>query len=207
MKLSSPLPALLLLACIAPAAAETLMDLDASSIPPGEISETHNPIPGGRWQPNAPLRIEKIEGRSAFVFKGAEQLISELLPPVKREQFTVEAWVLNPTVERVETVAAMCGVKGGSGTEFAYASGASAGAFRSGFKATAPFVTIPTAGQWHHIAWSYDGGALRIYVDGEFETERPLKLNLPVPMKLHVGASGEGPSQGLHRRNLPAPPA
>ena len=196
MKTSRLVSALLLLALGGAARAAVVLELDASALPLAEISETQNVIPGGRWQPNVPLRVESVAGRRAFVFDGTQTLISELLPAEKWDAFTVEAWVLNPAIERLETVAAICGVKGGIGTEFNFASSSSAGAFRSGFKATAPFAALPAAGAWHHLAWSYGGGVLRVFVDGERELERPLKVTLPVPMKVHVGASGEVDNKG-----------
>ena len=185
---------LLILAAHAPGA--VMLELDASALPTTEITETQNAIPGGRWQPNVPLRVDKVAGRQAFVFDGTQTLIAGLPPAEKWDAFTVEAWVMNPTIERLETVAAICGVKGGMGTEFNFSSSASAGAFRSGFKATTPFTTLPAANVWHHLAWTYGGGVLGVFVDGERELERPLRVTLPVPMKIHVGASGEVDNKG-----------
>ena len=178
------------------AQAAVVLELDAAASPIGEVSETQNAIPGGRWQPNVALRVESVAGRQAFVFDGTQTLISALLPAEKWDAFTVEAWVMNPSIERLETVAAICSVKGGMGTEFNFSSSASAGAFRSGFKATTPFAVLPATGTWHHLAWSYSGGVLRVFVDGESELERPLRVTLPVPMKVHVGASGEVDNKG-----------
>jgi hypothetical protein len=176
--------------------AAVVLELDAATLPAGEVSETQNAIPGGRWQPNVPLRAEIVAGRKAFVFDGTQTLISALLPAEKWDAFTLEAWVMNPAIERLETVAAICSVKGGMGTEFNFSTSASAGAFRSGFKSTTPFTALPAAGVWHHLSWSYGGGVLRVFVDGELELERPLKVTLPVPMKVHVGASGEVDNKG-----------
>ena len=196
MKRLTILVSLFALALATDARAAVVLELDASALPVGAISEPNNAIPGGHWQASAALRVENVAGRRAFVFDGTQTLISEPLPAEKWDAFTFEAWVLNPTVERLETVAAVCAVKGGMGTEFNFASSASAGAFRSGFKATVPFAALPAAGAWHHVAWSYGGGVLRVFVDGERELEKPLKVTLPVPMKMHVGASGEVDNKG-----------
>ncbi|HEV7404349.1 MAG TPA: LamG-like jellyroll fold domain-containing protein [Chthoniobacteraceae bacterium] len=185
-----------LLLVISSARAAVLLELDASKLPVGEITETGNVIPGGPWHPNGPLRVEKVEGRTALVFGGAEQLISEALPAQKWTDFTVEAWVMNPTLERVETVADITGVVGGAGAEFNFASSANSGAFRSGFKATTPFTALPAAGVWHHLAWTYAGGVLRVFVDGELDLERPLKVAPASPAKVHLGASGEVDNKG-----------
>ncbi len=180
------------LALSEPASSAVVLEVDASALEAGVLNE----IPGSKWHPNVPLKIESVSGRKAFVFDGTQQLISELLPAEKRDAFSVETWVMNPAIDRMESVAAICSAKGGMGTEFNFASSSSAGAFRSGFKATTPFTRLPEPGVWHHIAWTYDGLTLRVFVDGELELERPLKVTLPVPMKVHVGASGEVDNKG-----------
>lgn len=182
--------------------AGVVADLDASAVAPGEISvATDQAAAGGRWGANAPLRTEQVQGRAAFVLDGTRQLISEFIlgPDWERRAFTVEAWALNPVIGKAETVVAFAPLKGGPGTEFAFSSGPSAGAFRSGFKATAPFGAVPSPNVWHHLAWTYGGladGTLRVYVDGELDAERTLKFTLPPQIKIHVGASGEVDNQG-----------
>ena len=109
--------AAVLLALCAHLPAAVVLELDASALPTGEITETKNPIPGARWHPNVPLRVETVKGRQAFVFDGTQQLISESLPVEKWDAFTVEAWVVNPAIDRLETVAAICSAKGGTGTD------------------------------------------------------------------------------------------
>lgn len=199
MKIPRPFAAPAVLAFFALAAfsrGNVVLEFDAALLPEGEISESQNPIEGGAWHPNLPLRVERVSGKKALVFQGTQTLISEPLPAQKWDAFTVETWVLNPDIDRLETVAAFCGLKGGSGTEFNYSSSASAGAFRSGFKATTPFTTLPRSAEWHHVAWTYSGGVLRVFVDGEREVERALKVTLPSPMKVHLGSSGEVDNRG-----------
>ena len=119
------------------------------------------------------------------MFDGTQQFVAEsrLAAGIEKKPFTVEAWALNPSVEKTEVLLSMAPVLGGPGTEFSYSSGPSAGAFRSGFKATTPFGRIPQANVWHHLAWTYSGGGsgtLRVYVDGELDVERDLKFVLPL---------------------------
>ena len=171
-----------------------MLELDALALPAGQITEITTA--GHRWHSNMPLRVEALAGRQAISFDGTQTLISELLPPEKWSAFTVEAWVLNPAIDRLETVVAMCGLTGGMGTEFNFSSSASAGAFRSGFKATTPFSTLPAVAVWHHLAWTYNGATLSVFVDGELDLERRLKVSLPVPLKMHVGSSSEVDDKG-----------
>ena len=168
-----------------------LAELDAASLPAGEFSGQT-----GRWNTNVPVRVETVREKPAIVFDGTQVAISELLATQKLTAFSVEAWVLNPDVARQETIAALTGPKGGSGVECNFSSGASAGAFRSGFKATTPFASLPTADAWHHVAWCFDGSVLRVFVDGEADLEKPLKVSIPAPMKVNIGASGEVDSKG-----------
>ena len=173
------------------AQARPIVDLDAAALALG--------------MPNA--RVETVQGRSALVFDGMQQFIAEAPLPAgfeKGKAFTVEAWALNPAVGKAETVVAFAPPRGGAGTEFGFGSGPTAGAFRSGFKATTPFTTVPAPNAWHHLAWSFTGGAegtLRVFVDGELDVEKPLRLTLPPGAKIHVGASGEvdnnGPKKGF----------
>ena len=171
--------------------AEPLLDLDAAALARGVLN----------------ARVESVQGRAALVFNGVEEFIAEAPLPAgfeKGKPFTVEAWALNPAVGKAETVVAFAPARGGPGTEFGFGSGPTAGAFRSGFKATTPFAAPPSPEAWHHLAWTFAGGAegmLRVYVDGELDIEKPLRLTLPPGAKIHVGASGEvdgnGPKKGF----------
>src|SRR5688572_9636375 len=77
-----------------------VLDLDAAALPGGEIMEAPDKSADGRWNANVPLRVETVQGRSAFVVGGTEQLISAFtLPAGSEKAFTVEAWALNPPLE------------------------------------------------------------------------------------------------------------
>ncbi len=184
-----------------------ILDLDAKSLPAGTIAEWKDSTPsGGIVRSDSPLRIEQVQGRTAVIFDGVQQMVAEfrLAAGLEKKPFTVEAWALNPNVEKMEVLVALAPVLGGPGTEFSYSSSPGSGAFRSGFKATTPFGNIPTANVWHHLVWTYAGGAdglLKVYVDGELDTERELKFILPPQAKIHIGASAEsdksGPKKGF----------
>src|SRR3954465_4086887 len=129
-----PLYLFALVACTVQA--RPILDFDAASLAAGV--------------PNA--RIETVQGRAALMLDGTQQFIVEAPLPAgfeKGNAFTVEAWALNPTVEKAETIVAFAPARGGPGTGFGFGSGATAGAFRSGFKATTPFTTLPAPNAWH----------------------------------------------------------
>ncbi len=187
----------LILTLCAQVSAAVIAELDASTLPEGALSEAGNPIPNSTWHPNVSLQVQTVGGRKALVFTGNEQLISEPLAGAGlTKAFTVEAWVQNPEFDRLETVVSVAPARGGGGAEFGFGTSPGSGAFRFGFKATAPFVSLPSAADWHYLAWTYDGSTLRVYVDGELDSERPLKVVLTPPQKVHVGASGEVDNKG-----------
>lgn len=185
---------------------EPMFELDATRLAAGTIREW--PASGtlsGRLLSDQPLRVTTLLGRQAVEFGGGQDLVSEFILPAGFEKgpFTVEAWVLNPTVEKFETLMVLAPPKGGPGTEFSFSDSATSGAFRSGFKATSPFSEVPSPGVWHHLAWTWSGGgdgALRVYVDGELDFEKPFKF-VPTPgAVVHVGASGETNEAGRLKR-------
>jgi concanavalin A-like lectin/glucanase superfamily protein len=82
---------------------------------------------------------------------------------------TVEAWVLNPNLADEEAIVEW-GKRGGpDGTEmsFSYSLNAEFGAV--GHWGPGPNMgwgTVPAAGRWHHLVYTYDGSTQRVYSDG-----------------------------------------
>lgn len=182
--------------------AGVIVDLDASKLPAGGVSEAADQVIAGKWKANMAFQIEKAEGLPALVLDGAHKLTSDFTLPAGFEKgpFTVEVWAANPTVDKMETVVTFAAEKGGPGTEFSFSSGSSAGAFRSGFKATTPFGSVPSAKVWHHLAWVYGAdGMLRVFVDGELNVEAKLGFDMGANSLIHIGASNETEGKGLRR--------
>lgn len=192
---------LLLFAPVCSASAGLLLELDASTAAHDSIRALTNQAAGGMLTNEANLRVETVRGRKAFVFDGRQRFVSDFNLPAgfeKAHPFTVEIWTLNPSIEKLETIMALARAGGGPGTEFNFATSPTAGAFRSGFKATTPFSNAPSANEWHHLAWSYNGnadGTLRVYVDGELDVEQTMRLTLSPQTLIYLGACGEGTSQ------------
>ena len=206
---------------LAPARAAVLLDLDASTLSEGPLISWPNRAPSGGALASTnpvPVRVETLAGRRAVLFNGTQRLVSDFpLPPelCKGGPFTVEAWALNPELDRTETLVSFALPKGGLGTEFNFGSGPTAGAFRSGHKTTLPFgllprgdlppfVQAPAAGDWHHLAWTCSGGPesrLKVYVDGELDAERGLRAGMPPLSGIFVGASSES-DRGVPRKGF-----
>lgn len=59
-------------------------------------------------------------------------------------------------------------------------------------------------GQWHHLAATYDGKTARLYVDGELEAAKPMRIDTasgdratPVTIGRNVSATGGGFFRGV----------
>ena len=175
-------------------AADVLIDCDANAIPPGALLKWENKGRlGGVFEAKQAPSVASVEGRSAVVFKGEESLSSSFVLP-ELQAFSVEAWVLNPTIERLETMLYVSPPKGGMGMEFNYSKSSNGGAFRSGFKMTTAFDSVPQPGAWHHLVWTYSGNparSLKIYVDGELETASPFSLLIANQSHVLLGCAAE----------------
>lgn len=175
-------------------AVDVLIDCDASALAPGALAKWENKGSlGGAFEAKAAPAVMTVQGRSAVVFKGGESLSSNFAMP-ELQAFSVEAWVLNPTVERMETLLCVTPPKGGMGMEFSYSTSANGGAFRSGFKMTTPFNAVPLADAWHQLVWTYSGNpqrTLKLYVDGELETVSAFSLSIANQSHVLLGCAAE----------------
>lgn len=200
------LPLVVLFTALNSAQAALLVDLNAFTVLRGATNSWSNQgALGGQLTNSYPLQVEEVQGRVAVVFDGMQRLASDFQLPNSLEKghpFTVEVWALNLDVEKAETVLALARSSGGPGTEFNFATNASAGAFRFGHKATLAFHQLPAAGVWQHLAWTYSGGIpgeMSVYVNGELDQARSLRVTLPAQLALFVGATGETDSKGPRR--------
>jgi hypothetical protein len=188
----------------AAARAEVLVDLDAATLPSGELRAC---VAGGRLRLGltaggaTSITVGTVEGRRAVSFVGGEGLVSSFTAPdslTGRSPFTVSAWVLNPKVGGEETIVqwAKRGTDSraavfGYGTAPTYGAIMHWGAGDMGFEGG-----VPAAAAWHHVAIVHDGGGdgeERLYVDGVQVAAERKTLDLFPGGRIHVGRSGDGP--------------
>ena len=84
------------------------------------------------------------------------------------DQITVEAWVYNEQIPDEETILAW-GKRGGpngSNMSFGYGTNGNYGAVGHWGAPDIGWGTVPGAGQWRHLAHTYDGITTRVYADG-----------------------------------------
>ena len=185
-------------AWLAPSArAATLISLRAESLRPGLFTEWKNAgTLGGFFRPGglAP-RIEIVAGRPAVTFSGNGDFLrsSFPVPPALSgsRPFTAAAWVLDPAVGPKKTI-----VSWASGTqasaEFGIGNGRNAAFFSSHLKKTGYQGGVPAALRWQHVAIVYDGKTVAVFLNGRFNAERAMVLNVRPGPAVFVGAAWIG---------------
>ncbi|WCJ59993.1 DUF2341 domain-containing protein [Fontisphaera persica] len=119
---------------------------------------------------------------------------------------SIEVWVLNPAIATEETLVSMGARSLGDRQNASFNYGSSTGASgygAIGFWGAANDVgwpdaaSIPAAGQWHHIVYTYNGSRLAtVYVDGRFVTSKTIGGDLATDPNrtVNIGAQRSGSS-------------
>lgn len=172
---------------------EAVVDLDASRIVDGPLITWSNRGGAmGTFRRASIPRVKLVANRPAIVFDGVEHLVSDKeLPALPDDSpFTLEAWVFNPEPGGSEPYAALVAPKQWP-LQFQFGKSPIDGAFGSEH-GSAAFNSQPSANMWHHlaIACSGNGATLTLFVDGELDSNRPLKAALPPAANLWLGGDG-----------------
>jgi beta-xylosidase len=112
-----------------------------------------------------------VSGIKALVFSGEERLSSSVPAPssmLGNSSYSVSMWVLNPEIDKQESIVSWTNVGGVnlSNASVGYGASKSAGAASHLGWADLGYKHLPKANEWHHIAMVFDGTMERIYVDG-----------------------------------------
>ena len=189
------LAALGLLAAWAGAEEAPLVDLDAAALAPGELKSWANPGKlGGSFQSaegSAPT-VATVAGRKGVVFSEGRWLRSSFQAPREiagNHPFTLAVWAHTAKLGGKEVVVSWASRPKDS-AEFAYGGGregayCSYGSGDFGFARNRP----PVAGTWHHIAFTYQPGAFRVYVNGALNTEKPITLRTKPNEPIYLGTA------------------
>lgn len=115
---------------------------------------------------------------------------------------SIEVWAYNPGVVGEETLVAWGRRGGPDGTNMSFnygnhpsfgAVGHWGGAADLGWGG----IVTPTAGQWHHLVYTYDGTTARVYSDGQVRNGRLVPLNTHAGFTINVGAQNVNPTPNL----------
>ncbi|MCA9151419.1 MAG: LamG domain-containing protein [Planctomycetales bacterium] len=149
------------------------VDLNASDVTAGSPTWANAGTLGDFIEVGDPQLMTIAGGAQGVVFSGGGDVYqspvgapAELtgLDPTR----SIEAWVLNPTIAGEETIVSW-GHRGGpdgSNVSFNFGSNADYGAVGHWGGADIGWGTNPSAAQWHHLVYTYDGTTSRVYSDG-----------------------------------------
>ncbi len=172
----------------------------------------------------SPTRVESDEGVVSVSLNGLTDFFTlEGETPVgltgANPTRSIEVWAFNPTIASEETLVAW-GRRGGpdgSNMSFNYGNNPMYGAvghwggasMDKGWNADDATPGAPAAGQWHHLAYTYDGESTRVYSDGELVGEESLGFGAihthalddqgnPLPIRIGSQNDADGnPTAGL----------
>jgi len=174
-------------------AAERLIALRAERLPAGKVKAWPNEgTLGGRFVlggATAPLGAS-FSGRAAVVFKGkGDHLVSTF--PVSAalggtHAFTTAAWVFDPQLAVKKTIASWAG-GADRAAELGIGTGRQAGFYNGPLLKLGFQGGLPLEARWQHVAVSYDGARLRLYLNGALNAEKATALSVNPGDHFRVG--------------------
>lgn len=178
-----------------------VVDINADDYAQGKVVETKaiKNRAGGEFKGDKPMIVEIKKGKYAFYFDGQTTMASNFpLPKTMRYNapYTISAWVLNPSVDAIETVAEFTQRRNDLATiEFRQGTDRQNGlvAHNASFENFGcPRECQQGAGEWQHWVVSYDGYMERIFLNGKLVTEKNSFLMIRPEGNITLGASFDG---------------
>ncbi len=194
--LAGALPA----ARVAAADARPLVDLDAAALSAGPLASWPNAGSlGGSFEVRSTDRptVAAVVGRPAVKLSEKMWLRSTFPTPpgiTRGRPFTLAVWAC-PAKLVGKMVIVSWASRPHDCAEFGYGKGRE-GAF-CGWRRDAAYARPPWPMRWHHLAWTYADGRLRVYVDGRPDTEAAEKLTPKKGEPMLLGAAWDA------RKKLP----
>lgn len=183
-----------------PAPKGLLVDLDASELKMGVLGEWKNKGLCGKAfvAQNTPPTVEIVAGIKAVTFKGSDLLKSTFPTPKTlhgNSNYTVTVWAYNPVVQDAEFMVSWSLDDGLSATsaKLGYGKHPVFGATGHFGWADLNYKTVPAAGQWHHIAATFDGSVEKIYVDGRLDNQEENMLQVRGANEIFLGRGHNAP--------------
>ena len=123
---------------------------------------------------------------------------------ISNNPVSVEAWIFATNVNQQNSCAIGYGVQGGPSVpqadrEFNYSTNGGGGGVSGDFGSyDTSWTTIPAPGAWHYLAWTYDGGTVRLYLDGKLDNSNSPNSSPVTPATvIGIGAGlTSGPNLG-----------
>jgi len=178
---------------------ELLVDLDAADLPAGALKVWHNKgsLAGSFEGESDSGQVEMVDGRRAVTFDGNFELKSTFKagPEITgSSDYTVAVWVCNPSLSEEECIVAWSWRAGnfGTGAQLNFGAHPQYGAVSHwGLRSDMGFDGgVPSVGQWHQLAVTFDGTVERVYVDGALNAMANKSLNIHTGEPIHIGSAG-----------------
>ncbi|MES2660530.1 MAG: LamG-like jellyroll fold domain-containing protein [Verrucomicrobiota bacterium] len=183
-------------------AGSLLVELDAGDFKAEDVKWRQRPggsgISGDFVAKGSPTR-QVVGGADAVVFDGdGDYFIGPITTAALHApgaKHSVEMWVFQGNVREQESVVSW-GRRQGPDRSFAgfrYGSDPDFGAVARWGASESGFVNVPAEGIWHHLAFTYDGAAQSVYVDGKLDNTRAAGLlDTHDMLPIHLGAEIRG---------------
>lgn len=178
-----------------------VIDINADDYAKGKSIETKEIVNrcGGTFKGTTPVIVEIKKGKYAFYFDGQTSLQSDFALPTTMKYnapYSISAWVLNPSVGGIETVAEFTQRRNDLATiEFRQGTDRQNGllAHNASFENFGcPSECKQGEGEWQHWTISYDGYYERIYLNGKLVAEKNSFLMIRPEGNITLGSSFDG---------------
>lgn len=178
-----------------------IIDINADDYAKGKtlsISSIKN-RQGGTFSGDKNVIVEIKKGKYAFFFNGQQSVKSDFSLPktmTYNAPYTVSAWVLNPQVGQIETVAEFTNSRNDLSTiEFRQGKDRANGliAHNASFENSgAPKECAEGEGTWQHWAITFDGYMEKVYLNGKLLKEKNMFLMIRPQGNITIGSSMDG---------------
>jgi len=203
-------------------AGDLLVSVDATAAPAGTLTSiTNMGTLGGYFEARGGVGtipvVESVHGNGTLGLRFDGNQYLQLVPALGASPtappggitgvnptFSIEAWVLNPSIQQEETIVSW-GRRGGPdgsncslnyGWDAAWGAMGHWGAADMGWDSSTAAsgvypAGVPAPGVWHHVVYTFDGAVQRVYSDGVLKNSEAIGLNLPTGTAITMAAQLE----------------
>lgn len=187
-------------------AGSLFVNIDATTLPPGAVSDITNSGTLGGYFETRPggVFVGATNAVNGIQFVGTNYMVlvngigGALIPPPSglvgsNATASIEVWAYNPSVADDECMVAW-GRRGTTGQNMAFEYGYNAGLGAVTHTGTANDISwdnfggTPLNNRWHHLAYTYDGTNESVYVDGALANSKQVTLNIATNAGISLAA-------------------
>jgi Concanavalin A-like lectin/glucanases superfamily len=185
-------------------AGELVVNLDARDASAGTTNWVNKGSMGNFTRIGSP-KVGEAGGQKAVQFNGTSDAYrSEKNPPATitgAHARSIEVWVFNPSLDSTEECMVAWGHRGTSLANMAFSYGSG-----GGFSAVTHYDNdmswgeeSPAAGKWHHLVYTYDGKAAKIYDNAAERASHDYVLVTAAENRLNIGVENSTEGEPLFK--------